>query len=175
MTKYLYDKVTQVIHLFAPELHHSSRHCSGESPATVVNDASVPLYASPNYAVYYLSALYQLSAHSLSFAVDATPATTAVFSCKINSRLSILAGVLTPVHSLSIVCYTSTTVYSLTLIDRVTIFVAEPFRCSGCTHEFDLHRPVIVEEATQFFNDLGVLDFTFDSCKLVYWLLTINC
>ncbi|XP_022928300.1 uncharacterized protein LOC111435166 [Cucurbita moschata] len=41
--------------------------------------------------------------------------------------------------------------------------------CSGCTHEFDLHRPVIVEEATQFFNNLGVSDFTFDSCKLWGW------
>lgn len=120
MSKYLYDKVSEVIHLFAPELPHSSRHCYGESSATVYNDASLPLYASPNYAVCYLSALYQLTAHSLSFAADPTPATTAVFSCKINSRLSILAGLLTSVHSLSIVCYTS-----------ITVLFSEPHRSTN--------------------------------------------
>lgn len=41
------------------------------------------------------------------------------------------------------------------------------FRCSGCTHEHNLHRPVILDEATNFFRKHGVTDFTFDSCKLV--------
>ncbi|XP_021299000.1 uncharacterized protein LOC110427742 isoform X2 [Herrania umbratica] len=41
--------------------------------------------------------------------------------------------------------------------------------CSGCTHEFNLHRPIIVEEATDFFKSLGVSDFTFDSCRLWGW------
>lgn len=39
--------------------------------------------------------------------------------------------------------------------------------CSGCTHEYNLHRPDIVDEATDFFEKLGVSDFTFDSCRLV--------
>ncbi|KAM1131243.1 hypothetical protein ACFX14_045949 [Malus domestica] len=38
--------------------------------------------------------------------------------------------------------------------------------CSECTHEFNLHRPVI-DEATEFFKTVGVSDFTFDSCKFV--------
>lgn len=80
LTRYLYDRV-KVIHLFPPELRHCSRHCSGESPATGDNDASVPLYGSPNYAVYYLSAFYQLSAHSFLSAAVTTPAATAVFRC----------------------------------------------------------------------------------------------
>ncbi|XP_057437502.1 uncharacterized protein LOC130729693 isoform X2 [Lotus japonicus] len=41
--------------------------------------------------------------------------------------------------------------------------------CSGCTHEFNLHRPVVLEEATEFFNRYGVEDFTFDTCKLWGW------
>ncbi|KAM1733268.1 hypothetical protein ACFX11_018898 [Malus domestica] len=41
--------------------------------------------------------------------------------------------------------------------------------CSECTHEFNLHRPVI-DEATEFFKTVGVSDFTFDSCKLVLYL-----
>ncbi|XVF57795.1 hypothetical protein PTKIN_Ptkin07bG0010700 [Pterospermum kingtungense] len=41
--------------------------------------------------------------------------------------------------------------------------------CSGCTHEFNLHRPIIVEEATDFFKSVGVSDFTFDSCRLWGW------
>ncbi|GMN57534.1 hypothetical protein TIFTF001_026643 [Ficus carica] len=41
--------------------------------------------------------------------------------------------------------------------------------CSGCTHEFDLHRPAIVDEASEFFQNLGVSDFAFDSCKLWGW------
>ncbi|KAI5651105.1 hypothetical protein M9H77_37110 [Catharanthus roseus] len=41
--------------------------------------------------------------------------------------------------------------------------------CSGCTHEYNLHRPDIVDEATDFFEKLGVSDFTFDSCRLWGW------
>ncbi|XP_030953605.1 uncharacterized protein LOC115976454 [Quercus lobata] len=41
--------------------------------------------------------------------------------------------------------------------------------CSGCTHEFNLHRPIIVDEATDFFKTLGVSDFTFDTCRLWEW------
>ncbi|XP_015893836.3 uncharacterized protein LOC107427940 [Ziziphus jujuba] len=41
--------------------------------------------------------------------------------------------------------------------------------CSGCTHEFNLHRPSIVDEATDFFKSVGVSNFTFDSCKLWEW------
>ncbi|TXG54859.1 hypothetical protein EZV62_020115 [Acer yangbiense] len=41
--------------------------------------------------------------------------------------------------------------------------------CSGCTHEFNLHRPVIVDEATDFFKNHGVSDFTFDTCRLYGW------
>ncbi|XP_061368101.1 uncharacterized protein LOC133311100 isoform X1 [Gastrolobium bilobum] len=41
--------------------------------------------------------------------------------------------------------------------------------CSGCTHEFNLHRPVILDEVTDFFEKHGVSDFTFDTCKLWNW------
>ncbi|KAK2360020.1 hypothetical protein P8452_64114 [Trifolium repens] len=41
--------------------------------------------------------------------------------------------------------------------------------CSGCTHEHNLHRPVILEDAINFFRKYGVTDFTFDSCKLWGW------
>ncbi|KAI3722214.1 hypothetical protein L2E82_33244 [Cichorium intybus] len=41
--------------------------------------------------------------------------------------------------------------------------------CSGCTHEDNLHRPVILDEATTFFKKLGVSDFTFDTCRLWGW------
>lgn len=41
--------------------------------------------------------------------------------------------------------------------------------CSGCTHEFNLHRPAIVEEAANFFKGVGVSDFTYDSCRLWGW------
>ncbi|KAF7819439.1 putative RNA methyltransferase pc1998 family [Senna tora] len=41
--------------------------------------------------------------------------------------------------------------------------------CSGCTHEFNLHHPIVVDEATNFFKKYGVSDFTFDSCKLWGW------
>ncbi|KAM2154175.1 hypothetical protein ACFX1Q_046029 [Malus domestica] len=32
--------------------------------------------------------------------------------------------------------------------------------CSGSTHQFNLHHPVMVDEATEFFNTVGVSDFT---------------
>ncbi|KAD7479598.1 hypothetical protein E3N88_02734 [Mikania micrantha] len=41
--------------------------------------------------------------------------------------------------------------------------------CSGCTHEDNLHRPVILHEATMFFKKHGVSDFTFDTCRLWGW------
>lgn len=45
--------------------------------------------------------------------------------------------------------------------------------CSGCTQEFNLHRPIIVDEATDFFKNLGVPDFTFDSCRLVFTIYLV--
>ncbi|CAL5342576.1 unnamed protein product [Camellia sinensis] len=42
-------------------------------------------------------------------------------------------------------------------------------RCSGCTQEYNLHRPIILDEATDFFNKHGVFDFTFDTCRLWGW------
>ncbi|GFS30803.1 S-adenosyl-L-methionine-dependent methyltransferases superfamily protein [Actinidia rufa] len=41
--------------------------------------------------------------------------------------------------------------------------------CSGCTQEYNLHRPIILDEATDFFKKHAVSDFTFDSCKLWGW------
>ncbi|KAG7558919.1 S-adenosyl-L-methionine-dependent methyltransferase [Arabidopsis thaliana x Arabidopsis arenosa] len=41
--------------------------------------------------------------------------------------------------------------------------------CSGCTQEFNLHRPAVVDEASGFFKRYGVEDFTFDSCRLWGW------
>ncbi|XP_058753727.1 uncharacterized protein LOC131626908 isoform X4 [Vicia villosa] len=41
--------------------------------------------------------------------------------------------------------------------------------CSGCTHELNLHRPVILDDATNFFRKYGVTDFTFDTCNLWGW------
>lgn len=41
--------------------------------------------------------------------------------------------------------------------------------CSGCTHEFNLHCPIILDEVTEFFNNHGVSDFTFDTCRLWEW------
>ncbi|KAI7979691.1 hypothetical protein LOK49_Contig274G00005 [Camellia lanceoleosa] len=42
-------------------------------------------------------------------------------------------------------------------------------RCSGCTQEYNLHHPIILDEATDFFNKHGVSDFTFDTCRLWGW------
>ncbi|KAJ8449525.1 hypothetical protein Cgig2_005547 [Carnegiea gigantea] len=41
--------------------------------------------------------------------------------------------------------------------------------CSGCTHEYDLHQPKVVDEAANFFKSLGLPDFTFDTCRLYRW------
>ncbi|KAK2992878.1 hypothetical protein RJ640_028120 [Escallonia rubra] len=41
--------------------------------------------------------------------------------------------------------------------------------CSGCTHEYNLHHPVIVDEAATFFKNLGVSGFKFDTCRLWGW------
>ncbi|KAL0461773.1 UNVERIFIED_CONTAM: putative RNA methyltransferase pc1998 [Sesamum latifolium] len=41
--------------------------------------------------------------------------------------------------------------------------------CSGCTHEYNLHHPPILDEAIQFFRSVGVSNFTFDSCRLWGW------
>ncbi|KAI3409022.1 uncharacterized protein J3R85_019902 [Psidium guajava] len=41
--------------------------------------------------------------------------------------------------------------------------------CSGCTHELNLDRPSVVDDAVNFFKSLGVSDFTFDGCKLWGW------
>ncbi|KAI3978028.1 hypothetical protein MKX01_032405 [Papaver californicum] len=41
--------------------------------------------------------------------------------------------------------------------------------CSGCTHEWNLHNPNILDEANAFFRNLGVSNFTFDSCRLWGW------
>ncbi|CAL5348061.1 unnamed protein product [Camellia sinensis] len=43
--------------------------------------------------------------------------------------------------------------------------------CSGCTQEYNLHHPIILDEATDFFNKHGVSDFTFDTCRLWGWRL----
>ncbi|GAB2246317.1 hypothetical protein Droror1_Dr00001810 [Drosera rotundifolia] len=42
-------------------------------------------------------------------------------------------------------------------------------RGSGCTHEVDLQRPEIVDEAEEFFKGFGVDDFSFHSGKLLGW------
>ncbi|KAG5527048.1 hypothetical protein RHGRI_028092 [Rhododendron griersonianum] len=39
--------------------------------------------------------------------------------------------------------------------------------CSGCTQEFNLHRPTVLDEATDFFKKHGVSDFSFDTCRLL--------
>ncbi|KAH6758589.1 S-adenosyl-L-methionine-dependent methyltransferases superfamily protein [Perilla frutescens var. frutescens] len=41
--------------------------------------------------------------------------------------------------------------------------------CSGCTHEYNLHQPPILAEAIEFFRDVGVSNFTFDTCRLWGW------
>ncbi|XP_010248966.1 PREDICTED: uncharacterized protein LOC104591695 isoform X2 [Nelumbo nucifera] len=41
--------------------------------------------------------------------------------------------------------------------------------CSGCTHEWNLHRPVILDEVADFFKNLGISGFSFDSCRLWGW------
>ncbi|XP_020098348.1 uncharacterized protein LOC109717085 [Ananas comosus] len=41
--------------------------------------------------------------------------------------------------------------------------------CSGCTHEWDLDRPQVLEEVSKFFKDRGVADFSFDIGRLWEW------
>ncbi|CAL5349156.1 unnamed protein product [Camellia sinensis] len=41
--------------------------------------------------------------------------------------------------------------------------------CSGCTQEYNLHHPIILDEANDFFNKHGVSDFTFDTCRRWGW------
>ncbi|KAG6412650.1 hypothetical protein SASPL_125333 [Salvia splendens] len=41
--------------------------------------------------------------------------------------------------------------------------------CSGCTHEYNLHQPPILDEAIRFFKSTGVSNFTFDTCRLWGW------
>ncbi|KAG8366780.1 hypothetical protein BUALT_Bualt16G0003300 [Buddleja alternifolia] len=41
--------------------------------------------------------------------------------------------------------------------------------CSGCTHEYNLHQPPILDEAMEFFKNIGVSNFTFDTCRLWGW------
>ncbi|KAJ7974787.1 RNA methyltransferase [Quillaja saponaria] len=45
----------------------------------------------------------------------------------------------------------------------------QPPSAPGCTHELNLHRPSIADEATDFFKSIGVSGFSFDSCKLWGW------
>ncbi|XP_058103294.1 uncharacterized protein LOC131246863 [Magnolia sinica] len=41
--------------------------------------------------------------------------------------------------------------------------------CSGCSHEWNLDRPVVLDEVAQFFKSVGVSDFSFDSCRPWEW------
>ncbi|TKY63075.1 methyltransferase protein [Spatholobus suberectus] len=63
----------------------------------------------------------------------------------------------------------STTLPPPTPTPASSIPQSPPLTCSGCTHEFNLHRPVILDDATDFFRKHGVSDFTFDTCKLWGW------
>ncbi|XP_047329349.1 uncharacterized RNA methyltransferase pc1998 [Impatiens glandulifera] len=41
--------------------------------------------------------------------------------------------------------------------------------CSGCTQEYNLHRPLVIDDAVDFFRQFGLSDFSFDSCRLWGW------
>ncbi|XP_010926716.2 uncharacterized protein [Elaeis guineensis] len=41
--------------------------------------------------------------------------------------------------------------------------------CSGCSYEWNLDQPPVLQEASKFFRDRGVQDFTFDSGRLWEW------
>ncbi|KAF5956029.1 hypothetical protein HYC85_008885 [Camellia sinensis] len=62
---------------------------------------------------------------------------------------------------------------SLTIVSWKTDADTPPaptvMRCSGCTQEYNLHRPIILDKATDFFNKHGVSDFTFETCRLWGW------
>uniref|UniRef100_A0A453JVQ7 Uncharacterized protein n=2 Tax=Aegilops tauschii subsp. strangulata TaxID=200361 RepID=A0A453JVQ7_AEGTS len=40
-------------------------------------------------------------------------------------------------------------------------------QCSGCTHEFDLEKPPVLQEVADFFSGHGIEDFTFSRGRLV--------
>ncbi|EMS67531.1 hypothetical protein TRIUR3_27776 [Triticum urartu] len=42
-------------------------------------------------------------------------------------------------------------------------------RCSGCTHEFDLDKPPVLQEVADFFSGHGIEDFTFSRGRLSEW------
>ncbi|XP_044440712.1 uncharacterized protein [Triticum aestivum] len=44
-----------------------------------------------------------------------------------------------------------------------------PLRCSGCTHEFDLDKPPVLQEVADFFSGHGIEDFTFSKGRLSKW------
>uniref|UniRef100_M8BG25 Putative RNA methyltransferase n=1 Tax=Aegilops tauschii TaxID=37682 RepID=M8BG25_AEGTA len=44
-----------------------------------------------------------------------------------------------------------------------------PLRCSGCTHEFDLEKPPVLQEVADFFSGHGIEDFTFSRGRLSEW------
>uniref|UniRef100_N1R2U6 Uncharacterized protein n=1 Tax=Aegilops tauschii TaxID=37682 RepID=N1R2U6_AEGTA len=48
--------------------------------------------------------------------------------------------------------------------DSTRYFV--PLRCSGCTHEFDLDKPPVLQEVADFFSGHGIEDFTFSRGRL---------
>ncbi|RWR74547.1 RNA methyltransferase [Cinnamomum micranthum f. kanehirae] len=41
--------------------------------------------------------------------------------------------------------------------------------CSGCSHEWNLDRPILLDDAEKFFKRLGISDFSFDSGRLWEW------
>uniref|UniRef100_A0A453B032 Uncharacterized protein n=2 Tax=Aegilops tauschii subsp. strangulata TaxID=200361 RepID=A0A453B032_AEGTS len=44
-----------------------------------------------------------------------------------------------------------------------------PHECSGCTHEFDLDKPPVLQEVADFFSGHGIEDFTFSRGRLSEW------
>ncbi|XBI11837.1 hypothetical protein VPH35_138812 [Triticum aestivum] len=42
-------------------------------------------------------------------------------------------------------------------------------QCSGCTHEFDLDKPPVLQEVAVFFSGHGIEDFTFSRGRLSEW------
>ncbi|XP_038974334.1 uncharacterized RNA methyltransferase pc1998 [Phoenix dactylifera] len=41
--------------------------------------------------------------------------------------------------------------------------------CSGCSYEWNLDQPPVLQEVSKFFRDHGIQDFTFDSGRLWEW------
>ncbi|KAJ8646125.1 hypothetical protein MRB53_007873 [Persea americana] len=41
--------------------------------------------------------------------------------------------------------------------------------CSGCSHEWNLDRPIVLDDAEKFFKRFGISDFSFDSGRLWEW------